>query len=174
MLKDFKGEFERYKLLGEKAIKQVPDIELNHRLGGGEVNSVTMLVRHISGNLHSRFTNFLTTDGEKPWRKREAEFEDVHLNRQQLLETWESSWATLLATLKQLKEEDAEKQITIRGVPHTVSEALCRALAHVAMHVGQIILLARLTHDGEWRSLSIPKGHSAQYNQNPTLEKPSA
>jgi hypothetical protein len=171
MLKDFKTEFERYKVLGEKALKQVPDGELNHRLGGGELNSVTMIVRHISGNFRSRFTDFLTTDGEKPWRNRDSEFDDVRLTRKQLMETWGSGWAVLFDALDQLKEEDAERQVTIRGVALTVNEALLRSLAHVAMHIGQIILLARLTHSGEWQALTIPKGQSAQYNQNPTMEK---
>jgi Protein of unknown function (DUF1572) len=170
VLKNFLGEYERYKIIGERALAQIPDEALN-RMPYTEGNSAAMIVRHISGNFRSRFTDFLTTDGEKTWRDREAEFANVEYDRQQVNELWAQGWEALFVALKAMSDADLSAQVTIRGVPLTVHEALCRSLAHVAMHVGQIIVLARWSHQGEWQSLSIPKGQSAQYNLNPTLEK---
>lgn len=170
MLRDFLGEYERYKIIGERALAQIPAEALNY-IPYPEGNSAAMIVRHISGNFLSRFTDFLTADGEKPWRDREAEFAAVQYDRQQMNELWAQGWEVLFAELRALNEADLASQVTIRGVALTVHEALCRSLAHVAMHIGQIILLARLLRQGEWQWLSIPKGQSAQYNLNPTLEK---
>ena len=170
MLKDFLDEYERYKIIGDRALAQVPDAALNHSLGA-ETNSVAQIVRHISGNLQSRFTDFLTSDGEKPWRDRETEFAAVQYDRQQMNELWAAGWDVLFRELQALNDEDLARQVTIRGVPLRVHEALCRSLAHIASHVGQIVLLARLLHEGEWQWLSIPKGQSQQYNLNPTMEK---
>ncbi|MBI3424546.1 MAG: DUF1572 family protein [Acidobacteria bacterium] len=170
MLKDFLDEYERYKVLGERALQQIPDAELN-RILYADGNSAAMLVRHISGNFRSRFTDFLMTDGEKPWRDREAEFAAVEYARQQMDELWAQGWEVLLRELSALRPADLSLSVTIRGQAFTVHEALCRSLAHVAMHVGQLILLARLLHQGEWQWISIPKGQSAAYDLNPTMEK---
>ena len=170
MIKDFIDEYERYKIIGERAIAQVPDAALNQSFGQ-ETNSVATIVRHISGNLASRFTDFLNSDGEKPWRDRESEFVGEQYDRRQVSEMWAKGWDILLTELAKLSDADLERRVTIRGQSLTVHEALCRSLAHAASHVGQIVLLARLLHQGEWQSLSIPKGKSRQYNQNPTMEK---
>ena len=170
MLKDFLDEYERYKVMGERALQQIPDADLN-RILYVDGNSAAMLVRHISGNLRSRFTDFLTTDGEKPWRDRETEFATVEYDRQEMEALWAQGWEVLLRELQALHDVDLSLSVTIRGKALTVHEALCRSLAHVAMHVGQLILLARLLHQGEWQWISIPKGQSADYNLNPTMEK---
>jgi hypothetical protein len=170
MLIDFRDEYERYKLAGEKALAQVPETAWHRTLGGAD-NSLATLIRHISGNLRSRFTDFLTSDGEKPWRDRDSEFTETAETRQQLEDRWAQGWAVLFETLTAMTDADLGRQVTIRGVPLTVHEALCRSLAHTASHIGQIILLARVFCEGEWQSLSIPKGQSQQYNQNPTQEK---
>jgi uncharacterized damage-inducible protein DinB len=170
MIKDFIDEYERYKIIGERAVKQVPDEALNQSLGQ-ETNSIAVIVRHISGNFVSRFTDFLTSDGEKPWRERESEFAEAQYDRRQVNELWAKGWDVLLNELAKLSDADLERRVTIRGQAFTVHEALCRSLAHVASHVGQIVLLARLLHHGQWEWLSIPKGQSQQYNQNPTMEK---
>ncbi len=170
MLKDFIDEFLRYKLMGQKALAQVSDENLN-KIFAADMNSVAMIVRHISGNLISRFTDFLTTDGEKSWRNREAEFEEKEYSRAEMLQLWEQGWHVLESTLAQLSDDDLSKQVTIRGQAFTVHEALARSIAHIAYHVGQIILLARLQAHGDWNWISVPKGTSAEYNQNPTMEK---
>ncbi|NOT59119.1 MAG: DUF1572 family protein [Acidobacteria bacterium] len=170
MIANFAAEYERYKIVGERALAQIPDEALN-QMPYTEGNSAAMIVRHVSGNFRSRFTDFLTTDGEKPWRDRESEFSNVKYTRQQVKEHWAQGWEALFEALKALRDEDQSTPITIRGVGLSVHEALCRSLAHVAMHVGQLIVLARIYHQGEWQSLSIPKGKSASYNLNPTLEK---
>ena len=135
------------------------------------MNSVAMIVRHISGNLLSRFTDFLTSDGEKSWRNREEEFAGQEYDRKQIMGLWESGWRVLETELAKLNDDDLSKQITIRGQSLTVHQALCRSVAHVANHIGQIILLARLQTQENWDWISIPKGNSADYNQNPTMEK---
>ena len=170
LLKDFIDEFLRYKLMGEKALAQVLDENLN-KIFAPDLNSVAMIVRHISGNLISRFTDFLTTDGEKSWRDRESEFEEKEYSRAEMLELWEQGWHVLESTLAELSDNDLSKQVTIRGQLFTVHEALARSIAHIAYHVGQIILLARLQASGDWQWISVPKGKSAEYNQNPTMEK---
>ena len=170
MLKDFVDEFLRYKLSGQKAIDQVSDDGLNE-IVGQDLNSMAMIIRHISGNLLSRFTNFLTSDGEKSWRDREAEFESREYARTEIFDHWERGWQCLENALATLTEADLEKNITIRGQALTVNQALLRSLAHVANHVGQIILLAKIHTKDEWKAITIPKGKSAEYNQNPSMEK---
>ena len=170
MIKDFTDEFLRYKLSGKKAIDQVSDDGLNE-IVGQDLNSMAMIIRHISGNLLSRFTDFLTSDGEKSWRDREAEFESREYSRTEIYENWERGWQCLENALATLSEAGLEKNITIRGQSLTVNQALLRSLAHVANHVGQIILLAKIQTKTEWKAITIPKGKSAEYNQNPTMEK---
>lgn len=168
--KDFFNEYARYRSLGEKALAQVPDAALN-RMPIADGNSIAMLVRHIGGNLASRFTDFLTTDGEKPWRDRDGEFAEGPFTRAQIDEVWKKGWDVVESEVGKLNEDDLARTITIRGTELTVHEALCRSIAHTSMHVGQIILLARMYATSEWQTLSIPKGKSQDYNKNPVLEK---
>ena len=165
------AEFVRYKLVGERAMRQVRSEELNVRTEHG--NSVAIIVWHVSGNLESKFTDLLTTDGEKPWRNRDSEFEPRDVSRANVAEKWERGWGVLLAALAELTDDDLAAPVTIRGVPFRVDEALLRSLAHLAYHVGQIVLLAKSFRGDEWEYLSIPPGQSEAYNANPVLEKSS-
>ena len=169
-LKDFIDEYAKYRATGEKAIAQVGDDALN-RIVAPNGNSIAMLVRHISGNLTSRFTDFLTTDGEKPNRDRDNEFIEGSYTRAEIDAVWRKGWSVLESTVASLTQDDLLRQVSIRGQPLTVHGALGRSLAHVSMHVGQIVLISRMTATDEWKWITIPKGQSAQYNQNPTLEK---
>ncbi len=126
------------------------------------------------GNLSSRFTDFLTADGEKPWRDRDGEFADGELTRREVEEVWTRGLSTAERALRELSDSDLEKTVKIRGQSLTVHAALCRSVAHFANHAGQIILLARIVATGDWKWLTIPKGQSKQYNQNPTMEKAPA
>jgi len=170
LVKDFIDEFSRYRALGEKAMAQVSDEGLN-RVPTADGNSIAIIVRHIGGNLVSRYTNFLTSDGEKPWRDRDAEFVEGPFSRIDVDGAWKAGWDVLERELAKVTDADLARTIAIRGVTLRVHEALCRSLAHTASHVGQIVLLARIDAAGQWKTLSIPKGQSSQYNQNPTLEK---
>jgi uncharacterized damage-inducible protein DinB len=170
MIKDFIDEYLRYKVIGRKAIDQVPDADLN-RVVGEDTNSIAVIVRHISGNLESRFTDFLSSDGEKPWRDRDAEFAETKYARAEIDRLWEGGWAVLERELARLSDGDLERRVTIRGQAFTVHEALSRSLAHTAYHVGQIVLLARMLKGNDWKWISIPRGQSDQYNKNPTMEK---
>jgi uncharacterized damage-inducible protein DinB len=169
-LTDFIEEFHRYRSLGERALAQVPDDALN-RITATDGNSLGMLVRHISGNFASRFTDFRTTDGEKPWRHRDDEFETRPYTRAEVDARWRDGWAVLEQALAALTDDELSATVTIRGTPFTVHGALSRALAHVAYHVGQMVLLARMLAGGEWQWLTIPKGASKDYNANPMWEK---
>ncbi|MFZ1684626.1 MAG: DUF1572 family protein [Candidatus Zixiibacteriota bacterium] len=170
MINEIRSEFERYRLTGEKALKQVSDDDLNRIVGGGN-NSIAMIVRHVGGNLASRFTDFLTTDGEKPWRDRDAEFEDRSYTRAEVMEWWEKGWGVLLGELAKLTDDDMGKSVSIRGIPLTVSSALARSVTHVAYHVGQIVILARMAKAEQWEWITVPRGGSKEYNLNPTKEK---
>jgi hypothetical protein len=149
---------------------QVSDEALN-RVPGDECNSIAMIVRHVGGNLASRFTSFLSEDGEKPWRERDAEFETRAYGRAEAEEWWARGWGVLERVVGALTDGDLGRTVQIRGQAMTVHSALCRSLAHVSYHVGQIVLLARADAGAGWQSLSIPKGKSAEYNRNPTREK---
>ncbi|RAW03194.1 DUF1572 family protein [Pseudochryseolinea flava] len=152
-----------YKSLGDKAIAQVNDQQINWR--PNEVsNSIALIVPHLSGNMISRFTDFLTSDGEKPWRNREEEFEKAFSTKSEMLVAWENGWRVLLDALANLKGPDLDKVVFIRNEGHTVLDALQRQLAHYPHHVGQIVYLAKMLKEREWQSLSIPKGESASYN----------
>jgi hypothetical protein len=166
----FIDEYQRYRLLGEKAIEQASDGALNH-VPVGDGNSIAMIVRHVSGNLASRFTDFLTSDGEKPTRDRDSEFADGFWSRDEVLGAWASGFGVVERQLAALTDADLQRTVTIRGTPLTVHDALCRSIAHTAMHTGQVVLLAKIEAGERWQSLTIPKGQSAQYNLNPTLEK---
>jgi hypothetical protein len=170
IVQNFIDEYERYHASAEKALAQVPDAGLN-RILAPNGNSVAMIVRHVGGNLASRFTDFLTADGEKPWRDRDTEFSEGPFTRADAMGVWSKGWGIMLEEVRALSDSDLERKVRIRGNELTVHEALCRSLAHVAMHVGQIVLLARILATEEWKWITIPKGQSQQYNQNPTLEK---
>lgn len=147
--------FGTYKQLAENAMAQVSPNRINWYFHN-DTNSIALLVKHMSGNLVSRFTDFLTTDGEKDWRHRDQEFVDDITTTEELQAVWEKGWAVLFEALNALEEADLEKTVTIRGEAHTVVEALNRALSHQAYHVGQIVFLSKMLA-AEWKSLSIPK-----------------
>jgi hypothetical protein len=157
------SEFRRYKSLAEGAITQIPEPALFEVLDR-ESNSIAMLMKHMSGNLLSRWSDFLVSDGDKPSRDRESEFRS-HLEdtKQNVLERWEAGWTCLFAALEGLRPNDLEKTISIRGEPCTVMEAIHRGMMHAAYHVGQIALLAKHYAGANWQSLSIPRGKSEEY-----------
>jgi uncharacterized damage-inducible protein DinB len=164
MIDAFRGEYARYKRTGEGALNQLSDDELSLPPPGAG-NSVAAIVWHISGNLASRFTDFLTSDGEKPWRDRESEFVRRAVTRAELTETWEKGWSILFGALDALCDEQLDDVVTIRSQPLTVREALVRSLSHASSHVGQIVFLAKSIRGERWRYLSIPPGQSAAYNE---------
>lgn len=167
------AEYRRYKALAEAALAQVSDDKLA-RTGPGDSNSIEMIVRHVAGNLLSRFTDFRTSDGEKPWRDRDAEFEPGGLDRAALLAQWEEAWQVLSGVLAALRDDDLAASVTVRRQPLRIDEALHRSLAHTAYHVGQIVFLAKAMRAGTWKTLSIPKGASRAYNAAPGNESASA
>ena len=160
---DFRAQYTQYRQTAEKALAQMPDSELG-RIPSPEGNSAAMIVRHVSGNLVSRFTNFLTEDGEKPDRDRDREFYERPYSRAEVNALWAEGFAVLDAALAPLSDADLERTVTIRQQPMTVHGALTRSLAHLAYHVGQIVLLARIGAAGPWESLSIPRNKSQQFN----------
>jgi uncharacterized damage-inducible protein DinB len=161
---DVLQSFRNYKKLAERAIDQVSDEEFFVAIDEG-ANSIGVIVKHIAGNLRSRWTDFLTTDGEKPDRNRDTEFELMEDTRESLMEYWEAGWKTLFDALEPLTAHDFPKTITIRGEPHTVVEAINRQLTHYAYHIGQIVLLAKHFCSFEWKSLSVPKNKSAEFDR---------
>jgi hypothetical protein len=164
------AEFRRYRTLGEGAFGQVEDADLG-RAAPGDGNSLATLIQHISGNFKSRFTDFLSTDGEKPWRDREGEFTAQSAPRTALMAEWDSGWKTVFDALGRLSDADLGRTVTIRGQPLAVREALVRSLSHAGYHVGQMVMLGRSIRGGQWRFLSIPPGKSREYNMSPTMEK---
>ncbi len=157
------SEYRRYKGMAERAMAQIPEAALMAVLDA-ESNSIAMLIKHISGNLASRWSDFLASDGAKPSRDRESEFRSHPSDtRESLMERWEAGWSCLFATLEKLQPEDLEKTVTIRTEPCTVLEAIHRNLTHTAYHVGQIVFLAKHYAGSGWQSLSIPRGKSEEY-----------
>src|SRR5260221_10566529 len=156
--------FEFNKRLADRAVEQVPDAKLHVALDEN-TNSIAAIMKHVAGNLLSRWTDFLMTDGEKPWRNRDDEFVDSFSSRAQLLEFWERGWACLLETLKSLEPDDLGKTVSIRGEPHSVPLALERSLGHTCYHIGQIVQVARIHAGEEWKTLTIPRGGSEQFNK---------
>jgi Protein of unknown function (DUF1572) len=152
-----------YKELGDKTFAQLDGADF-HISPDTESNSIEMIIKHMNGNMLSRWTDFLTTDGEKDGRNRDAEFEDEKLDREALLTLWEKGWACCLGALGQLKEDDLEKIIYIRSEALLAVDAINRQLAHYPYHVGQIVYIGRMLKGSAWKSLSIPKGQSNQYN----------
>ena len=156
------AEFRKVKALADAAIAQLDDARLHVQLDP-EANSVAMLMRHLAGNMQSRWTDFLTTDGEKPWRRRDEEFEPPAVDRGQLLLVWEAGWATLFTALAGLRDADLDQPVSIRGESQTALAAIARQLSHYAGHVHQIVLLAKHLCGPDWRVLSIPRGQSQAY-----------
>ena len=156
--------FRYYKKLGEGAMAQVADEKLFVALDP-EMNSIALIVKHMAGNLRSRWTDFLTSDGEKPDRNRDSEFEDPPTTRAALLAMWESGWACLFTALEPLSESDAGRTVKIRGEAHSVMQAVNRQLAHYAYHVGQIVFLAKHFQHARWKSLSVPRNKSGRFNE---------
>jgi uncharacterized damage-inducible protein DinB len=163
-LRDSLTLFRHYKGLADRAMVQVRDEDLFAVLDG-ESNSIAVVVKHMAGNMLSRWTDFLTTDGEKPTRNRDAEFVDPPPTRAALLEVWEQGWARLFAALEPLTDTDLDRTVTIRGEPHSVMQAVNRQMAHYSYHVGQIVFLARHFACDRWQSLTVPKNKSAEFNR---------
>jgi uncharacterized damage-inducible protein DinB len=157
-------QFEYYKNLGEKTIEQLSFEELKKEFAE-DSNSIAIIVKHIVGNMLSRWTNFLTEDGEKNWRKRDEEFEDTLTSKAELLEAWDKGWNCLFIALKTLSENDLKQIVYIRNEGHSVTEAINRQMMHYAYHVGQVVLIGKLIKGNDWQSLSIPKGLSEIYNK---------
>jgi hypothetical protein len=156
--------FQQYKKLGEKAIEQLDESQLNW-VPAPESNSVVLIVKHLYGNMLSRWTDFLTTDGEKEWRNRDSEFvNEKKMNREELNRIWEDGWALFFRTLYSLTDADLDKKVKIRGEEHTVLEALQRQTAHYSYHIGQIVYIAKVCKDKDWNSLSIPRNKSKEFN----------
>jgi uncharacterized damage-inducible protein DinB len=156
------AEYLRYKALGEAAIEQLDDADLSRASSGD--NSVATLVWHVAGNFESRFSEFRTSDGEKPWRHRDDEFIPRDATRTQLLEKWNRGWDAVLATLAALADADLNQTVTVRNQPLRIHEALHRSLAHASYHVGQIVYVAKSIRGDRWRCLSIPLGASSAFN----------
>ncbi len=153
-----------YKKLGEGAIAQVSDEQLLAVLDP-EMNSIAQIVKHVAGNMRSRWTDFLSSDGEKPDRHRDSEFEEPPATRAALMKMWEAGWKCLFEALEPLGPGDADRKVTIRGEAHSVMQAVNRQIAHYAYHVGQIVFLAKHLQSTNWKSLSIPRHQSAKFNQ---------
>ncbi len=170
-MKSVEAEYRRYKAAAEGAIEQVPDDKLSEPAAGGG-NSLAILCWHVSGNLKSRFTDFLSSDGEKPWRQRDEEFAERIVSRSDWLMKWNEGWNILFATLDSFGDERLMDDVHIRGQAMRVHEALHRSLAHASYHVGQIVHIAHAFAGDQWRYLSIPPGGTASYNAAPTMEKP--
>ena len=162
-IQNTKRLFMLYKQLGEKAMAQVDDEQLSWQ-ANADSNSIATIVKHMWGNMLSRWTDFLTTDGEKPWRQRDAEFENDVLARDVMMQQWEEGWQCLFNALDSMTDADLEKIVYIRNEGHTVVEAINRQIAHYSYHVGQIVYISKLRSKEDWNSLSIPRNKSADYN----------
>jgi len=164
-LEEVRRQFRGHKRVGEGAIAQLKDDELFVAIDQ-ESNSVAILVKHLAGNMHSRFTDLLTSDGEKPDRHRDQEFELApNTTREELMRAWEQGWTLVFSAVGSLKPDDVMRTVYIRQEPHTVLQALNRALAHYAFHVGQIVFLAKHLRASEWKTLSVPRGKSEEFNR---------
>jgi hypothetical protein len=171
-LQDSRSLLRYYKLLGEKAIAQVSDADLLACLDP-ESNSIAIIVKHLSGNMVSRWTDFLTADGEKASRNRDSEFEAPPESRIELLAMWDGAWKIVFDSLAPLTDQDLTRTIRIRGEAHSVMQAIHRQVAHYAYHIGQIVFIAKHVASGNWKSLSIPRGKSAEFNTRVAAGKAS-
>ena len=161
---DVRAIFRQYKKLGEGAMVQVADEDLTRTLDP-EMNSIAIIVKHMAGNMSSRWTDFLTSDGEKPTRNRDAEFEEPPATRAELMELWERGWACLFAALDPLTDADLTRSVTIRGEAHSVMQAINRQVAHYSYHCGQIVMLAKHFQSTSWKTLSVARKQSAEFNR---------
>ena len=157
-------QFKYYKMLGDKSISQIPEDTLHWCPGEGS-NSIATIVKHLRGNMLSRWTDFMESDGEKPWRNRDDEFVDDIGNKDALIKLWQEGWKCLFHALEDLEENDLERIVYIRNQGHTVVEAINRQLSHYCYHVGQIVFLAKMIAGKDWESLSIPPGKSKEFNE---------
>jgi Protein of unknown function (DUF1572) len=155
--------FRYYKKLAERAISQATDSQL-YELLDDDANCIAIVMQHMAGNMKSRWTNFLTEDGEKPWRNRDNEFEQPPATREALLQLWEDGWDCVFQALESLTDADLDRTVPIRGEPHSVMQAINRQIAHYGYHCGQIVLLAKHFQHNQWTSLTVPKGKSAEFN----------
>ncbi|WP_394749729.1 DUF1572 family protein [Spongiimicrobium salis] len=162
-IKSARFEFKRYKTLGDKTFAQLSDQDMLWQYQ--ESNSIAIIVKHIVGNMLSRWTNFLTEDGEKSWRNREMEFKDPYRKKEDLVAAWEEGWQCLFTALDSIDHNNFDTPIRIRTEEHSIVEAVHRQLAHYANHVGQIVFIGTMIKGEEWKSLSIPKGGSEEFNQ---------
>ena len=162
-IESVKKQFQYYKMLGDKTIDQLDEKELLWQYNS-ESNSIAIMVNHLWGNMMSRWTDFLITDGEKEWRTRDLEFEDVIKSKKELMDKWEKGWKCLFEALNSINEENFDTVIYIRNQGHTIVEAINRQLSHYSYHVGQLVFVGRMIKGNDWRSLSIPKGKSSNYN----------
>lgn len=163
-LESVKKQFEYYKLLGDKTFRQVKEEDLFWQYNP-ESNSIAIIVKHLWGNMLSRWTDFLNTDGEKTWRNRDQEFEASIKTKVELLEKWEAGWACLFEAIDSVNEDNFATTVYIRNLGHTITEAINRQLAHYASHIGQIVFIGRMIQGEQWQSLSIPKGGSKAFNE---------
>ena len=163
-LEDSLTLFRYYKRMAEGAMAQVSDEQLFAALDP-EMNSIAVVAKHMAGNMRSRWTDFLTSDGEKPDRNRDSEFEEPPATRSELTRAWEAGWSCLFSALEPLSEADLARSVTIRGEAHSVTQAINRQLAHYSYHVGQIVFLAKHFQSAQWKSLSVPRNQSAKFNQ---------
>jgi hypothetical protein len=164
-LEEARRQLHGYKRMGESAMSQLKDKDFFVTLDP-EANSVAILVKHLAGNMRSRFTDFLTSDGEKSDRQRDREFEITSsTTRADVLQWWEEGWNRVFSAIDPLKPEDVMRVVAIRGEPHTVLQAINRQIAHYAQHIGQIVLLAKHFRSNEWKTLSVPRGKSEEFNR---------
>ena len=171
-LTDSLALFRQYKKLAERAMKQVSDEQLQIVLDP-EMNSIAQTVKHMTGNMRSRWTDFLNTDGEKPDRQRDSEFVDPPATRESVLARWEEGWQTVFQALEPLTDADLPRTVFIRGEAHSVMQAINRQIAHYAYHCGQIVLLAKHFRSEEWQSLSVPRNKSGEFNEGVLAGKAS-
>ena len=163
-LKNIKQQFEYYKFLGDKTFEQLSDVDI-HWQYNQESNSIAIIVKHIVGNMFSRWTNFLTSDGEKEWRHRDTEFENPVKTKSEMLELWEKGWKCLFDTINSLEEKDIDTIIYIRNQGHTVLEAINRQTCHYPYHIGQLVYVAKMIKNEEWKTLSVARNKSSEYNK---------
>ncbi|MDF0717543.1 DUF1572 domain-containing protein [Muricauda sp. 334s03] len=163
-LSNVKFEFQRYKTMGNKTFAQISDDDIHWKYAETD-NSIAIIVKHMIGNMLSRWTNFLTEDGEKSWRERDLEFEKPYITKAEMISAWEKGWKCLFEALESINSTNFDSKVFIRGEEHSIIEAINRQLAHYASHVGQIVFVAKLIKGNNWKSLSIPKGESKTFNK---------
>ena len=169
-LRDSLSLLRYYKKLGERAMEQVTDEQLTTTLDG-EMNCIAIIVKHLVGNMRSRWTDFLTSDGEKSDRKRDTEFENPPATRAALMGVWEEGWNRVFAALEPLSDADVERTVMIRGEPHSVMQAINRQLTHYAYHCGQIVFLEKHLRSTQWKALTVPRGRSEEFNQRVVVKE---